>query len=259
MDLKKNVFIAGCMLLLASLACTNPVSGFFTTRTAVAGTATATMFTPTASKTNTRRPTRTTTPSVTPTKSQTKTNALVPTESPLPVDTLLDGSGTPPAPNKRTLTQTGPSRMPLNRFTETGGLTKFSYVPPPGWKKVPGTGSNLTSWSGPSQSGGVVCTLLFTVEQSDKSAADTAKDLLQTIASSEGVTIVSQGKFANDAGLDAYTMVIDMSSQGQNAQLAIFLFQKRGFLVEAGYARLLEENREQDAIVDQSMKTLQYD
>ena len=58
MSSKKTVLGVAFVLLLASMACTNPIAGYFSTRTTVMETATATMWTPTPTQT----PTRTLTP-----------------------------------------------------------------------------------------------------------------------------------------------------------------------------------------------------
>ena len=101
--------------------------------------------------------------------------------------------------------------------------------------------------------------LIFNIEQSDLSTAEAAKEMLDSLTPGGGVKILSQGKFFSDAGLDAYKAVIVISSQGQNLQLTVYFFQKRGFLIEAVYLRLAELNKEQDSIVDQSLKTVQYE
>ena len=59
MSSKKAVFAVGCMLLIASMACTNPITSYLSTRTAVMQTATATMWTPTPTNTPTFTPTNT--------------------------------------------------------------------------------------------------------------------------------------------------------------------------------------------------------
>jgi len=246
------------VLVLLSLACSNPIQNYLSRRESDRETATATMFTPTATNTNTRRPTRTRTPSATLTQTRTKSKTLSPTNTPL-IETGAEGLGTPPAPNLRTLTQTGPSDLQPNRFTESAGITKYSYIPPLGWKKVPASKSSLTSWNGPMQTGGVACSLVFNVEESDLSAAEAAKELLDSLTPGGGVKILSQGKFISDAGLDAYKVVIVISSQGQNIQLAVYFFQKQGFQIQAVYLRLAELNKEQDSIVDQSLKTVHYE
>jgi hypothetical protein len=246
-------------LMIASLACSNPIQDYFSTQASHRDTATAAMFTLTATNTNTRRPTRTSTPSITPSQTRTKTRTLAPTDTPLPIDTPMEGSETPPAPGRRTPTKTGPTDLQPNRFTETAGLTKFSYVPPPGWKQVPASGSNLTSWEGPGPKGSMASMLLFYVEKTDKSSAEAGKELASSLATANGVKIISQGRFNNNAGLDAYKMVIVMSNQGENIQVVFYFFQKNGFLIEAGFMRLLEQNKDLDAIVDQCLETLQYE
>jgi hypothetical protein len=247
------------VLMLISLACSNPIRNYLTLRESDRETATATMFTPAATNTNTRRPTRTRTPSAMLDQTRTKMQTLRPTNAPLLIKTVAEGSGTPPAPNLQTLTQNGPSDLQPNRFTESAGITKFSYIPPLGWKKVPASKSSLTSWNGPMQTGGVACMLIFNVEQSDLSTAEAANEMLDSLTPGGGVKILSQGMFISDTGLDAYKVVIVISSQGQNLQLAVYFFQKRGFLIQAVYLRLAELNKEQDSIVDQSLKTVQYE
>jgi hypothetical protein len=232
---------------------------YFATQESNRITAAATMFTSIPTETNTRRPTRTTTPSITPTQPPTKTKTLRPTSTPITTATLGKGSGSPPAPNLKTPSQTGPANIQPNRFTETTGISKFSYIPPAGWKKIPATNKSLTSWQGPMQTGGTACLLVFNIEQSEISTAEEAKKLVESLTTGQGVKITAQGRFINDAGLDAYKMVILISSQDQNIQFVIYLFHSRGFLITAGYIRIAEQNKEQDAVVEQSMKTLKYE
>jgi hypothetical protein len=246
-------------LMVASLACSNPIQSYFSTQAANRDTATAAMFTLTATETNTRRPTRTGTPSITPTRTRTKTKTLASTDTPLPMDTLADGSGTAPAPAMRTKSQTGPAFIQPNRFIETAGLTKFSYVPPSDWEKVPASGGDLTNWNLPSPKGAVACTLAFSTIKSNSTASEYAKILLDGLSNTEGIRLLSQGKFVNDGGLDAYKLVVVLSSQGSNVQIAVYLFQKRGYLIMGAYGRLTEQSKEQDAIVDASLRTIRYE
>jgi hypothetical protein len=246
-------------LWLASMACSNPIQSYYATRDSNRSTATATMWTLTPSKTNTPRPTRTRTPTVTQTHTRTKTPTPVPTDTPFPTDTLEEGSGTPLPPGMHQTTHTWTPSSSQNRYVETAGLTKFSYVPPVGWKKVPASGSNLTSWAGPTQTGGMVCVLVFLTVKSNDSAEQFAKKDLASLTSNSSVKIISQGKFVNDDGIDAYKAVIVISSQGTNLQMVMYYFQKRGYLVAGGYMRLVDQNKEQDAIVDASLRTLRYE
>ena len=109
MSSKKAVLAVVFLLILASMACTNPITSYFSTRTAVMETATATMWTPTPTNT------RTFTPTFTPTKTPTRT--LTPTSD--------------------------------NRFYEKGAAIQFSYVPPEGWTKSKGsTGTTSWSGPG---------------------------------------------------------------------------------------------------------------
>ncbi len=110
MSSKKAVFAAGLVLFAASLACTNPITSYFSTQTAVMQTATATMWTPT--------PTNTPTITPTPTSTFTPTATLTPTLDP-------------------------------RYYYETAGRVNFSYIPPKGWRKLSISGSDLRGWSGP--------------------------------------------------------------------------------------------------------------
>jgi hypothetical protein len=244
-------------LWLASMACSNPIQSYYATRDSNRSTATATMWTPTPSKTNTPRPTRTHTPTVTQTRTPTNTPTPVPTDTPFPTDTPEEGSGTPPPMHQGTQTTTPSSNQ--NRYVETAGLTKFSYVPPAGWKKVPASGGSLTSWAGPTQKGGMVCMLIFTVLKSNLSAEQAAQQAMDSVSTAEGMKITSKGKFTTDEGLEGYKIVIVASSQGTNLQMVMYFFQKRGYVIESAYLRLVEQNKEQDVIVDISMKTLRYE
>jgi hypothetical protein len=66
---KTPIVILFALLIIASLSCTNPIASYFSTRTAVMETATATMWTPTPTFTPTSTPTNTPTftPTLTPT------------------------------------------------------------------------------------------------------------------------------------------------------------------------------------------------
>ncbi len=108
MNSKKAAFAAGLVLFAASLACTNPITTYFSTQTAVMQTATATMWTPT--------PTNTPTITPTPTSTFTPTNSPTPTQDP-------------------------------RYYYETAGRVNFSYIPPKGWKKLSVDGTDLRGWS----------------------------------------------------------------------------------------------------------------
>jgi hypothetical protein len=110
MSSKKAVLAVGFILLIASLACSNPITDYFSTQTAVMQTATATMWTPTP----------TNTPTITPTPTSTFTPTVTPS----------------------------PTKDP-RRYYETKGRVNFSYIPPDGWRKYKLSGTNMQAWSGP--------------------------------------------------------------------------------------------------------------
>jgi hypothetical protein len=245
-------------LWLAFTACSNPIQDYISTRDSNRRTATATMWTPTSTNTNTPRPMRTRTATSTQTFTATVTPSPTPTDTPFPTDTPQEGSETAP-PGMRIPSITATFSSNQDRYIETAGLTKFSYVPPIGWKKVPGSGSTLTSWKGPEQKADTNCMLLFMVLPSDKTASEFAKSMLDSLTSTEGNKVVSQAKFVNNAGLDAYKVVMTVSSQEENGQIVMYFFQKRGYIIMGVYGRLVGLNPEQDAIVDASLKTLRYE
>jgi hypothetical protein len=241
--------------MIASLACSNPVQTYFSSQADLRDTATASLFTLSATETNTRRPIRTGTPSVTPTQMRTKTHTLAPSDTDSILETMAEGSGTAPA--KRT--QTGRGNIQPNRFVETAGLTKFSYVPPAGWVKEPASGNNLTSWNLPSPQKNTACTLVFSIAKSNTTAADYAADLIDGLSNTKGVQIVWQSKFGNDAGLDAFKIIVILTDQKPDVQIAIYLFQNRGYLIMGAYGRVKDLYKEQDPAVDASLRTLRYE
>jgi hypothetical protein len=159
--------------------------------------------------------------------------------------------------NQPTRTVTGPPGM--DRFIETAGLVPFSYVPPQGWTLVPDSGSVLTSWTGPVQQADIACALLFNLEASDKTAEESAAEVLAPLQGQQDTEIVSQGRFQTNSGLDAYKVVIINNSPEYNILMMVYFFHDNGYVIMAGYMRLKESNADQDAIIEQSMKTMRFE
>jgi hypothetical protein len=249
---------AAVLLWIASLACANPVQDYFQTQTAVLGTATATLWTPTP--TDMPTPTRTFTPTVTPTHTPTPTETKFPTAMPTS-GTQPAGSTTAtpliPGMMQQTQTVTGPPGM--DRFIETAALAPFSYVPPRGWEKVPASGSMLTSWSGPTQGDDYYCFLVVRFGESDTTAEESAKDFYAMGENQAETRILSQGSFANEAGLDAFKLAMVISSQQGDTLIVGYVFHEGGYEINATYERLYASQAKQDVIVDQSMATMRFE
>jgi hypothetical protein len=241
------------VLGLSFLACSNPIANYFSTRTAFLQTATATVWTPTPTRTSTPTPTPTSTETPTPTATDT------PTETPWVSETMPSistGTIRPSAIGNPTRTKTGPANH--QRFTEKNGLFWFSYMPPMGWDEIPSTSNSLAGWEGPEKSGDKVCILAFNTSQEEGSARKLMEEALQALAD-QGVKIISNEKFANDAGLDAYKAVLLMSSQGISMRLVFYVFQNNGNVISALYMRYDNRNSGQDAVIDDCLRSVQYE
>ena len=212
MSSKKAVLAMAFVLLLASMACTNPIASYFSTRTAVMETATATMWTPT--------PTNTATSTPTPTKTPTRTST--------------------PTPD--------------NRFYETGGEINFSYVPPTDWKKSIDT-NGLYEWQGTGNTG-----LTFLIQASSTDASTEGGVMETTMESTfPGYQLVDDGAFSPASGLDSFRFAFTAPFQASNFYFEWFIFSGNGYLVEALYIRTDSANEDQDALVTDSMMTVQFD
>ncbi len=205
---------------LASVACGDPIGDFFSTLAARdSGAETAYL------------------------AFQTETEAL------LPIQTFAQ-SATPDAASSRAPSAT----LEKDRFVETAGATLFSYIPPPGWNQMPPSGEELmTSWMEPSE----CCLLHFFSAVLDIPAEQYALTSLELKKEQLQAEVISQGKFENEAGLDAYKVVMAYSySEGINQQVTQYFFQSRGFLIVATYIRGYHERKDLDPVVDVSMRTL---
>jgi hypothetical protein len=127
-----------------------------------------------------------------------------------------------------------------------------------GWEEFPVDGSALAAWTGPCIPEGT-CILIFQVTFSDMSAAEMMEQGLEELSKQEGITILSNEKFENNAGLDAYKAVILMTAQGLNIRALLYIFQKDGKIIVSVYDRLADANAQQDANVDQSLRTVDYE
>jgi hypothetical protein len=232
-SLNTAVIVVVFVHVIASLACSNPIQRYFFTQATAQGSAAENLFAANQTNTKTHSQIQILTPSGTAKPTGIETKALA------TADTSL---GTAiPRPSEK------------DRFIETAAVTEFSYIPPAGWNKVPPSDTELlTSWLEPSES----CLLHFFAAKLDGSAEQYALASLELKKAELHAEVISQGKFVNYAGLDAYKVVMAYSSEGSNLQVTQYFFQNRGYLVIATYIRGYHERKDQDPVVDVSMETL---
>ena len=222
MSSKKAVLAVGFMLLAALIACdSNPIMLYLLTRTAMMQTATATMWTPTP--TDTPTPTFTPTNTLTNTPTNTPTNTITPTPDP--------------------------------RYYETEGRVDFSYIPPKGWKKSNIEGSDLQGWSGPGDT-----QLAFFDDHYTGSAADFTAETLEDLKTVFEISVKDEGELDLDSGVENYWIALTMSYEGDSAFFVMYFFSDGDDnIVFAMYGRILDEDEDQDAVVEDSMMTFRFD
>jgi hypothetical protein len=143
---------------------------------------------------------------------------------------------------------------PDNRFYETGGEINFSYVPPTDWKKSIDT-NGLYEWQGTGNTG-----LTFLIQASSTDASTEGGVMETTMESTfPGYQLVDEGAFSPDSGLDSFRFAFTAPFQGSNLYFEWFIFSGNGYLVETLYIRTDGAYEDQDALVTDSMMTMQFD
>jgi hypothetical protein len=195
--------------------------------------------TETTTITNTSSATYTRTQTITPTITDTKIPSKTFTPSFTPTITIT---------NSPTLT-----RSPFERFYETKGEIPFSYVPPRDWVEI---SSEFTSdWVfgeafGPHTSG---CALSFEIIFNPNTSAYNYSEWYRL------GEVLQSGKFYPYAGYDAYRLSIRLVAGSGDGEVTYYLIYNGEYLIIAQYERLWSTFREQDSIVDNSMKTIQFE
>jgi hypothetical protein len=171
------------------------------------------------------------------------------TDMMLPSDTITNTPFYPTAGNKR--------------FSDTDGTTKYSYIPPLGWSRIPPSNGIGNLWvlfdEKPSRFTVYVCTLVLSVNYyGDLSAEDLAKHLLidEPPLNSE---IDYKGKFSPNSGVDAYKVILYRTFTDGNASFIYYYFHKGEATIISEYVRRYGEHLEQDKIIENSMKTFTFE
>jgi hypothetical protein len=208
------------------------------------------------------------TPTAKSTQSATRTLALIlssektvaPTETPAATETpVLGTTPDPAAATKPSEVAQTPELQEIGRFFEKNASRPFSYVPPEGWSPSSQTEGKMTSWSGPLQSSGMKCVLGFQIEKKDQSASAYAEDMISQLPADGSVTLVDSGEFATLSGVDAYKLILAGTMGETELLFGVYIFSYNGDVVTAPYMRLSAENAEQDALIDQSLKTFRFE
>lgn len=207
---------------LISLACSNPITNFLSTRTAVMKTATATQFTPTPTNTATSTPTSTPTATLTP--------------SPTPIPRNQEACGNP--------------------------RTEFSYILLDIWelRTVPNT--DCSALFGPKMSNGYLAAVVFSSFSDARSLAAIVDAIIVNMEKEKKsfqYTNSAQEPFETESGLSCTKITGVLVAQKESYADVIYVFKKGSRMIIAEYTRLEDEFSELDAEVDRIMQSLQFD
>jgi hypothetical protein len=120
--------------------------------------------------------------------------------------------------------------------------------------------SALTGWLGPVQSGGMKCLMGLTIAADSKYAKEAAQEALSQIPKDQmDIEILDEGEFSTQTGVEAYRIIMRVTTQSATMIFGVYMFSQDGYLISTSYYRLADENPEQDAIIEESMKTIQFE
>jgi hypothetical protein len=145
------------------------------------------------------------------------------------------------------------TRSSMERFIETSGEIPFSYIPPMGW--LESNRGKLTSWEfgegiRPNTIG---CELTFAIMLEPNITAAEFSNRYR------GPEVLGSGKFHTNAGYDAYRLSnLNRATDGNGEDTFYFITNGKYFLI-AVYNRMMGGYIEQDAIVDKSIMTTQFE
>jgi hypothetical protein len=225
---RKYIFLAvGGMLILAPLACTSPFPDLPATQTSAARTAEAMLWTDT--------------PTVTPTNSQTPT-------------------APPTAMPKPTATTRPTTTLDPDRYYETAGNAKFSYIPPKDWSKGSAKTGSFSAWRSPQATSELFCMITFDEVQTGWMAAAYAAILQDNLlARLPDYQVGLEDVFDTDTGVDSFYTTFTFSSHDIPLFGMLFVFQEGDRLVYGIYTRDANGNLDQDEVITQSMKTFRFE
>ncbi len=169
----------------------------------------------------------------------TKTNSNTPSLPPTDI--------TPPTvSNTRTLS---------DRYIETAGLITFSYIPPKRWDLLSGKGRQPSGWGfGIFIPSVYYCILDIGTESVPDSSAKAIADSRYNYPDS-----LTRSKFITDSRVNAYKVAKISSAVDGDYYTSYYFFYKDPYLVLAIYTRPRYDFIGEDVMVDQSMRTFQFE
>lgn len=174
----------------------------------------------------------------TPTSTNTPTSTSIPTRTNTPTRTL-----TPTNTNT-------PTRDP-RYYYETHGIKQFAYIPPENWIRSIDDKSNFAFWE--TSSG---CELAFFLDQNDISAAMYASSEQDKLSQElHYFELIEEGEFEPDSGLEAFWFSFIM---GGGKYVAVYIFSDGNYALEADDIRPPTCFKEQDQIVEKSMRSMKF-
>jgi hypothetical protein len=212
----------GLIFSLVSLACSNPITGFLSTRTAMMRTATATLFTATP------------TDSPTPTPTATPTATLTP--SPTPLFRNHESCGSP--------------------------SSDISYLLPETWDLSTVESTDCSALFGPKMSNGWRVAVLFYVHSDTRTLSAIAASIVSNMENEKTdfrYTNSSRDSFETDSGLDAEKIIGVLTQDGDRYADTIYVFKRGSRFIIAEYTRLEDEFEVLDAEVDLIMRSVELE
>jgi len=170
--------------------------------------------------------------------------------------TPLSATPTPTSTNTPDSTLT-PTLVPDGRHVESEG--GFSYVPPSGWQVTEWPGLKYKIASG-APIGDFAPNLNFVDEAFSGSLDDYVAANIATVKEAfQDVRVISQEDFFTDEGERGVKVVIENTQHDTEFYQAFYIFDAGEKKIAATYTRLADQGQENDALVDQSMRTFRIE
>jgi hypothetical protein len=226
----KTIVLTICLLFL--LAACGPSPQQQASMTATAMTATAAAWTPTPTATNTPTYTPTPTPTETPTPTVTPTPTATPTATPSPT----------------------PTRDP-NRYYAPDD--SFSLVTPGGWKSAD-IGLKFPALMGP-QLGNGYQNIVFIPDTSTYALAFYTATIQDSIKKTfSNVSSKKEEFLMTSCGIEYFHWIIEDTQHGMRMRQILYIFEHGDWKLVIVYTRQPGEASEQDALIDESIDTIQF-
>jgi hypothetical protein len=202
--------------------------------TALTATAAAWTLTPTATATATITPT----PTLTPTPTETSTPTLTPTST-----------------NTATKTPTATQTPDPNRYYAPD--KSYSLIPPEGWQPVD-AGLEYPALVGP-EVGNYSPNLVFNQERYSFPMAFYSAVVQDSLAESlQNLTTIGEEFLTTDQGKEYFRWEVTDTRQGVTYHQVFYFFESGDWKLVITYSRLNSQGSENDALVDEAMKTVIY-